>query len=211
MSSFVHQSPTTKVTLSDNKIHKKFIGDDRESRFEKELKFLKTHKSKHLPKLIDFDSKNLELMLHVLRSETPGFLDNTESSLLKADDFKRIRNALSEIQKLSEKLIVHGDLAPHNIYLTDKRVVIADWDSYFHAENPDYKLYDYATFWSLLDVNEDELKKIFQIEFENMTTEGVISSFSNCYSKRVDFLKKYPKQFEQGRGLREYILDQLDL
>lgn len=206
MGSFVHSSSTTVVTLEDGKIHKKFIGEEAQLRFEKELMFLKNYQSEFLPKLHDFNTDSFELVLGVLKSETPGFLDNTEASLLKLEDFQRIRNALFKIQKLNKRLIIHGDLAPHNIYLTDKRVVIADWDQHFTVDKSKYRMYDYATLWSLLDTNEEYLTKIFRQEFENLLKAKLFDDFKFCYLKRIGFLKKYPKQFKHGKHLRKSIL-----
>lgn len=140
----LHKSETTEIYLNDNKIIKHFFGEDADFRFEKELRFYKTHRSVNLLKLYDFDSKWKSLTLEYVKGESPGFLDKLEAKNLTEEDLKRIKEAISNIQNIvPKKILVHNDLAPHNIYLTENRVIIADWDSYFLTEDEKYRNYDW--------------------------------------------------------------------
>lgn len=139
----IHSSEFTKVFIKDNYVNKHFLGDEADYRFEKELSFYKKYECENLMKLIDYNSKNFTLSFEYLRGEFPGFLDKLEAENLTKEDILRIKKALRNIQSLNtQKIIVHNDLAPHNIYLTENRVIIADWDSYFYTNDKDYKDYD---------------------------------------------------------------------
>jgi len=201
------ESDHSRVEIINGRVSKTFLGEEAQERFEREIAFLRENTSEYLPTIVEFDSKKFVITYSLLRGETPGFLDNTEASLLNHHDFHRIRTALLSIQDLKQGIIVHSDLAPHNIYITKNRVVISDWDSYWITDTQKYRMYDFATLWSFLDTNIEHLVNVFKevkIELEN---EGLLDDFRFCFQKRINFLQKYPIQWERSKELCEKIVE----
>lgn len=201
------KSDHSRVEINNGRVRKTFVGEEAQERFEREIAFLKENNSEYLPTIIEFDSKKFIVIYSLLRGETPGFLDNTEASLLSHHDFHRIRTALLSIQELKQGIIVHSDLAPHNIYLTKDRVVISDWDSYWITEKQKYRMYDFATLWSFLDTNIDHLIDVFSEVKRELEEEKLLADFKFCFQKRINFLQKYPKQWERSKELCEKIVE----
>lgn len=205
----IHESDKTRIILQGNKVAKFFYGDYARNRFEKELGFYKIYKSHNLPHFVSETSdQDFSITTSFLKGESPGFLDQSTSGLLNHEQLVRIRDTLLHLQNLpTHKLLVHGDLAPHNIYITDDRVVIADWDSYWYTDDLRFRMYDYAFLWSMLDFNEEHLLDIFKNqELEDLKIKGLLNDFKFCFKKRVRDIQKYPSKFKTGMRLKEGIM-----
>ena len=71
----------------------------------------------------------------------------------------------------------------------------------------DEVMYDYATFWAWLHSNEEYLiRQFLKKEVPYMVSKGLWKSFSYCYLKRCEILKRYPESFNRGTKLRDKIL-----
>lgn len=205
----LHESDKTKITLQGSLVTKYFIGEESIERFEKEIAFYKMFTSHNLPHFVEGNSKPTpSITTSLLKGETPGFLDQMEAGLLSHKDFVRIREALFNIQNMPQtSLLIHADLAPHNIYLTDSRVVIADWDSYFYIKDIKYRMYDYAFLWAALDFNEESLINIFEKEeLPDLKMRGLLNDFAFAYKKRISVIEKYGSKYQTGLTLRKAIL-----
>lgn len=208
----IHESEQTKIFLQGSQVTKFFLGDFARERFEKELAFYKIYSSHNLPHFLSSTSSpEFSITTSFLKGETPGFLDQTMSGLLTHKNFTDIREAIFHVQNLpNTSLLIHGDLAPHNIYMTDSRVVIADWDSYWYIRDSRYRMYDYAFLWSMLDFNEDYLARLFEEkELPDLKTRGLLNDFIFCYKRRISDLEKYGSDFRTGATLKKAILSLL--
>lgn len=210
----VIKSGTRSILLRDGNIFLKvFTSRDCQSRAERERGFYSQFKSPYIPSYIrlEYKQKFPVILFKLIRKSDPGFLSDEAACSLNNDQFELLRIALEEVRVLGggSKVLIHNDLAPHNIWLDKKMnsLVIADWDGYRLSENVNEAMYDYATFWAWLHHNEEYLiRQFLEKEVSYLVSKGLWVSFSYCYLKRCEILKCYPESFNRGIKLRDTIM-----
>jgi serine/threonine protein kinase len=201
----------TLIFINQKEVVKVYLSRDRQARFNRELGFYKRSVNSHIPKLISTLKYATYPILVIQDVETAYLSPLTDEilSTLTAEDFIRILNALLEIQSVElTGVIVHGDLAPHNIFLDKDSLFFVDWDNYHLAKLKYMRMYDFATLWAWIYLNPEYMKEVFEKVKIELQHRGLYEDFMTCYSLRIRNLSKdktkiYP---ERGKEMFDYIL-----
>lgn len=208
----VESNDRTAIYASENKFLKLFLDKTREARHKNELEFYEKYSSDLIPKFMSSEliDNFPALVLKKVTGGTPGFLTDSKAGELDAKSFGRIRETLSKIQSLERNgVLVQGDLAPHNIFISKDKIIISDWDKYKIYADESYKMYDYATLWFWLYKNEDRLIKIYKSnEYPAVYSKGQLNNFKKHYTLILkEKLKLSDPHLNRGRKLRKIILE----
>lgn len=191
---------------------KVYIGKDSKKRYQRELEFYTNYSSRHVPVFVEtkFIRAFPIIITKLLPEHGLGFISDDEVKLLQALDFEHIYNAIREIQsQVNDSILVHSDLAPHNIYVNGVQVIISDWDQYQIETDMRHQMFDFATLWYRLYVDENRLAVLFEQHIKNfLKYEGMFENFMYCY-KEITASAKIVRahHLKRGKHLREVILN----
>jgi len=124
--------------------------------------------------------------------------------------FKNLKNEILSFEN-GQGLLVHGDLAPNNIFFAPQRVVFFDWESAYWSDNLLLSLgVDLANFYTRCWVRPELGERLIK---------GVASSLfgkKNCFSKALKIaivfsvLEKMAPMFKQGFYKKKYDQDHFE-
>lgn len=179
--------------------------------FNKEIEFYKRYQCSHTLKLYRaYRRHGLAILeMQYLEGNNPGFVSDKQAAYLSCERFASIRHVLRHMQQKEPRgILVHGDLAPHNIYFSGNKTVIIDWEHSKIYKRPLFKMYDYATLWSWFYYNEEKFVEIFLTqELPELIRTKDYESFKYCYLRRYEVIKKLSHDhLKRGKLLRHTIL-----
>lgn len=206
----ITENPRSKITLNNNKVTKFYFGSDKFSRYKTEAGFYQSTKLSCIPFFhsAEVDDQIPLIKMSFLGERYPGFISDEETKNLSPKDFEDIRTTLSYL--LDSEIQVHGDFAPHNIYLNknnERTVMLVDWEDSFKTLDRSYLMYDYATLWSYLYIDDDKFVHTFKnFELPAMRKDGLLDSFLLNYKRKLMTLLEHEKWRNRGPKLHDFIL-----
>lgn len=111
------------------KLKSRFVSDENiRSRFEKEAKLLGQLNHTNIVQLIDFSNEHLTLIMEYIEGKSLDDLVSDKEKLSLEESLRIISEVLAGLHYAHQHHIIHRDIKPGNIFLTDDgRVKIADF------------------------------------------------------------------------------------